>query len=375
MNNLNRILVGSVASLLATASAFAIPKAPCEKTPDVCCEEAKPGPFAFAYPKDINLSCPADFYVHGAFLIMQAKEDGMDFALRNSNGAVLPITQGETLGFTHDNSDYGYNPGVRFGLGFYLHHDAWSIDFDWTWLNISQRTSYSANNGGILLPLWAMPFSPATGGTSWTHVAGVWHSHYNTLDARLGKPYHVSRDFILKPHFGIRAGWIDQHFGVNYQGVFNAQSGMVASGDNDFWGVGARCGLESEWIVGKGWQLFGNVAGSMLFGKFDITQSLPFGAGSANIGYDLENKFYQNVPNMEMQLGIAWNKYFNKDKYRIGIAAAYEFHEWFDQFNMKKFYGTVTPSTPTTAYELQSDTSSRGNLTLNGFSVKLQLDI
>jgi hypothetical protein len=118
--------------------------------------------------------------------------------------------------------------------------------------------------------------------------------------------------------------------------------------------------------------LFGNVAGSMLFGKFEVDQNIALGAGDLNQGYDVDYDSYQNVPNFEIQLGIAWNKYFNKNKYRIGLAAAYEFHEWFDQFNMKRFFGHTTD---VDTYQWQAETSARGNLTLNGFSVKLQLDI
>ncbi|MBF8263004.1 MAG: hypothetical protein HW387_669 [Parachlamydiales bacterium] len=370
-NSLNRIMVGAVASLVAT-SAYAIPKGSCEKPVDVCCDEPRPGPFAFSYPKDVNLACPVDFYVNAAFLIFQAKQDGMEFGLRDSDGVNLPITHGEILGFSHNNSDWDYNPGVRVGLGFYLHHDAWTIDFDWTWLNITDYAEYSSSNGGMIIPIWLPPIQPVA---TWRSLSAVWDAHYNTIDARLGKPYHISRYVVVKPHFGFRAAFIDQHFSVHHGGVFNGQTDAIHHGDNNFWGVGARAGIESEWIVGKGWQLFGNCAGSMLFGKFDIDQNVALGAGGYNTGFDLDWHKYDNVPNVDIQLGIAWNKYFNKNKYRIGVAAAYEFHEWFDQFNMKRFFGTTTASNPTTTYQWQTDTASRGNLTLNGFSFKLQLDI
>jgi hypothetical protein len=386
MNNaLFRILVGSVASILTTG-AYAIPKGPCDKPADVCCDEPKPGPFAFAYPKDVNLACPADFYVNASFLIMQAKEDGLEFAIRDSDAAGLPISHGEVLGISHNDSDYGYNPGVRVGMGFYMNHDAWTIDLDWTWLNITESQSYSTPSG-VLIPLWLPPYAQDATGTfspiggpdsTWKGISAIWNAHYNTLDAKLGKPYHISRSVIFKPHFGLRAGWIDQHFSVHHGGSFDnphsSLNGVVAHGQNDFWGIGARAGLDSEWVVGKGWQLFGNIAGSMLFGKFDIEQNLSLnGSGDIhNYGFDLDYDYYQNVPNMELQLGIAWNKYFNKNKYRIGVAAAYEFHEWFDQFNMRKFFGYTYSSTQ---FQWQNDSVSRGNLTLNGFSVKLQLDI
>lgn len=370
-NSLNRFLVGAAAAVVAT-SAYAVPKGPCEKPVEVCCEEPKPGPFAFSYPKDVNLACPADFYVNAAFLIFQAKEDGMDFGVRDNDGPGLPITHGDILGFSSDNDDWDYNLGVRVGFGFYLHHDAWTLDFDWTWLNITNYQDFGTANSGIILPVWLPPIINEPD-SSWTSISAVWEAHYNTIDIRLGKPYHISRYVIVKPHFGLRGGWIDQHFSVHHHGTYNEETNdAIHHGENDFWGIGARAGLESEWIVGKGWQLFGNVAGSMLFGKFEIDQNAVVGTSSSNQGYDVEYDSYQNVPNFEMQLGIAWNKYFNKNKYRIGVAAAYEFHEWFDQFNMKRFFGYTDD---TSSYQWQADTSARGNLTLNGFSIKLQLDM
>ncbi len=70
-----RVLASSFVALTASTSLYAIPKGPCEaKAPDVCCDEPKPGPFAFAYPTDMGLSCPRDFYVHVDGLLMQANK-------------------------------------------------------------------------------------------------------------------------------------------------------------------------------------------------------------------------------------------------------------------------------------------------------------
>ncbi len=379
--SLSRVL-GTAALAFAATSAYALPtrasascepretmpRGPCDQKPNVCCEEPKPGPFAFAYPMDVDLNCPRDFYVTVAGLALQAKQDGMAFGLNNASGANYPIVAGEVLNFSTDDSDWDYNPGIRVGLGFYVNHDAWNLEFDWTWLNITNYKSYSAENAGILIPLWIPPFASST---SWQSLSAVWKAHYNTLDAKLGKPYHVSRYLILNPHFGVRAAWIDQHFSVHYGGNFNALNGTVHHGSNDFWGFGARAGIMTDWIVGKGWSLFGNIAASLLFGKFEIDQTVAMGNGVNSKGYDIGEDFYQNVPNMEIQLGIAWDKYFNKDKYRIQVAAAYEFHEWWDQFNMRRIYGTSDNPNPI----IQSDTVSRGNLSLNGFSLTLRLDI
>jgi len=370
-------ILGTAALAMAASSAYAFPKSseqepstmprgPCDQKPATCCEEPRPGPFAFSYPMDVDLNCPRDFYVYATGLAFQAKQDGMAFAIRNSNGTSLPIMNGEVLNFSTDNNDWHFNPGVRVGLGFYVNHDAWNLEFDWTWVNITDSKRFSGENADVLIPLW---ISPVAMNSSWTTAGGVWKAHYNTLDGHLGKPYHVSRYLILNPHFGIRAGWIDQHFSAHYGGTFNGQTGgTVHHGDNDFWGFGARAGVMSDWSIGKGWSLFGNIAAALLFGKFDVNQNVVMGPPNSNTGFELHDEYYQNVPNMEIQIGLAWSKYFDKEKYRVQVAAAYEFHEWWDQLNMRRVYGNGSTI-------VQSDTVSRGNLTLNGFSLNVRFDI
>ncbi len=387
-----RVLASSFAVLSMATSLYAIPKGPCDRqVEEVCCETPKPGPFAFSYPMDLGINCPRDFYVHVDGLAFQAKQDGMEFAIEDTSSSVgvptSPITYGKVIGFSNDNSDWDYNPGMRFGLGFFLDHDAWEIDFDWTWVNITNYKHGDATTAGSgLIPLWVLgsgtpAVTPGTAGPNiyGVHSSAVWKAHYNTLDLSLGKPYHISRYVIFNPHFGIRGGWIDQHFSVDYQGYIGAANRTIHHGKNNFWGIGARAGLDTDWIVGKGWCLFANMSASMMASKFEIHQNmvLPTVGSTTGDGYDLEFDYYQNVPNVEMALGIAWSKYFDKNKYRIGLRAAYEFIEWWDQLNMRKFYDGIGTSSTASASQIGygNDTVSRGNLTLNGFSLRLQLDI
>ena len=306
-NAFSRVLASSVAALMATTSLYAIPRDPCEPPqPPVCCEEPKPGPFAFAYPFDMDLNCPRDFYVHVDGLAFQAKQDGMEFAIEDSSTPVLdsPITHGEVQGFSGDNFDYDYNPGMRVGLGFYMDHDAWNLDFNWTWLNITNYERANANTpGGVEIPQWVLGAGTPAAQIG-PRCGAVWKSSYNTVDIRLGKPHYVSRYLIVNPHFGVRAGWIDQHFSASYGGT-GTTTRVIHHGDNDFWGIGTRAGIDTDWVLGKGWCLFGNVAASMLYGKFKIDQNLTI-PGPSNDGFDLRYDFYQNVPNFEMAIGIGW---------------------------------------------------------------------
>jgi hypothetical protein len=363
-------LASSVCALLLATSVHAIPKGPCEQPP-VCCDEPKPGPFAFNYSKDMALACPSDFYFHADYLLLQPKQEGLEYAMTNTNTSnTFPITGGEILGFSNDNRDWDWDSGFRVGMGFYLNHDAWTIDLNWMWFKINEEASNAATNSEVLIPFWIVPGSnqavPLTNNTA----SARWHLSMNVLDLSIGKPYHVSRYFIMNPFFGIRGAWFDQHYRARYGGLYGNgtvfQNGAEMDGRNDFWGVGTRAGMNTEWLLGGGWELLANLSFSFLFSKFDVDQEMALGTGTASNSFNLDFKHYQNTTNMELQLGVAWGAYFNKHQHHISLQLMYEFQEWFNQNQMRRFFDAASTSA--------QDVVSRGDLALNGLSVRLLFD-
>ncbi len=370
-------LASSVCALLLTASAHAIPKGPCEQEP-VCCDEPRPGPFAFNFSKDLGLACPSDFYFHVDYLAMQPKMEGLEYAVRNDQGAApgvgagFPLQGGEILGYSSDNHSWKWSSGFRVGLGFYLNHDAWTVDLNWMWFKINEEASDSSMNSETLVALWIVPGSNTVGPITNNTASARWHLAMNVFDVSIGKPYHVSRYLILNPFFGIRAAWFDQHYRARYGGLYgpsgSAQNGAEMEGKNDFWGVGTRIGMNSEWMLGGGWELLANASISMLFSQFDVRQQMALG----DFSYDIARKFYQNTPNLEMQLGVGWGMFFNRHQHHIALQLLYEFEDWFDQNRMRRFFHGDT--TTGTSWTSANDTVSRGDLTLNGVSVRLLFD-
>lgn len=376
-NKLSKVLLGATLMLGLATSAYAVPKGPCEPKPDatVCCEEPSPGPFAFSYAKDIGLSCPRDFYFQATFLLMQAFEDGLEYAVKQSTVGTpgpttiqnrFPITDGDIHGLCSDDHSPDWNFGFRLGFGFYLNHDAWDLSAAWTYFRINNDKA-STVNGGVLLPLWLDPGIEVTG----NRVTGVndnitasarWTANLDTLDLRLGKPYHVSRYVILNPHFGVRFGWISQDFLSRNGGTYatsteGVDNNVDMEAENDFWGIGARAGLDSEWHLGAGWYIFGNIAASLLYSHFETSQDVNFDQDDRT---ELKHEFYTSTPNAEISLGLCWNKYFSKNRYLFALKAAYEFHAWINQNRLYKFTDDVASNALAEV--------SKGNLYLNGFA-------
>ena len=168
-NKLSKLLLTAAALLVVATSGFTIPKGPCDKDRDVCCEKPAPGPFAFSYPKDLSLACPSNFYVKGEFLLMQVKEEGLEYAMSQKTVAagagdsnIFPITDGDIQGYSTGSHNWDWTCGVRAGIGFYLNHDAWNIDATWTYLRINNDSGKTAS-GGVLLPFFLVPGIATTG--------------------------------------------------------------------------------------------------------------------------------------------------------------------------------------------------------------------
>jgi Legionella pneumophila major outer membrane protein precursor len=387
MSKITNILATITMTCLTLNCVYAIPKAPCDPVPPkVCCDEPVPGPYGFYYPVDKCLACPRNFYIAGEFLALQVKQEGFDYAVQNNDGAqaantILPTSPNSTLsggkiqGFSSDCNDWSFGFGLRFNMGFLTNHDDWNLDLAYTYLHFEQDESSSVKGNGRFLPFWLVPqafpqvvsniLEPEQEASAQIKI------HYNTLDLSLGKPHHISRCFIVNPYFGIRAAWIDECYLSRYGGSFvgdlqasipEAINGVDMSASNDFWGVGLRAGFASDWKLGKGFYLFGSTAASILYTKFEIDQSVAQGDRS----YSVNDDFKHNIPNVEISLGLGWSCLFNCQKNLFTLRVAYEHHHWWNINQLRRFYDATVWSA--------NDKVSRGDLALNGVSVRLAFD-
>ncbi|NGX36414.1 MAG: hypothetical protein K1000chlam1_01260 [Candidatus Anoxychlamydiales bacterium] len=356
--------------VLFISSAHSIPKGPCDEVMDVCCEEAV-GPFAFSYPKDVGLSCPRDFYVHGEFLWMKPSEEGLEYAIDQNDPAssahTFELHVGKIKGFSRDSDEWDWKPGFRAGFGFYGMQDQWQFAADWTYLRIKADSDVTNGGFGTLLGLFLPPIGtllPAL--VEMSHASARWSGNYNTMDIMIGKPYHVSRYFISNPMFGIRTGWIDQDYHVRYY-INNVERSVWLK--NDFWGAGLRGYYEGQFLLGSGWSIYGKAAFALLFSKFDISQESDITIGNVIISreqqYKTEDSFYSVQPNAELGMGISFSKYYHKNQYQVSLKVGYEFHHWWDQNQARKFFDQDPAA---------NDTVSRGDLSFNGFMFGLHFE-
>jgi hypothetical protein len=343
-----------------TASAYAIPKGPCDQQKDVCCKEAAPGPFAFSYPKDIGLVCPRDCYVQGEFLWMKPTEEGLEYAMLQNGGTsyLFPLEVGKIYGFSSDSDEWDWRPGFRVNVGFCTKKDNWNLDLSWTYLRIKSDSITQSAGSGTLIPL---SYPPRASSITVPLISARWSGDFNTMDFCIGKPYNVSRYYISNPMFGIRVAWIDQDLHMRYFHQEQVKRNVFLK--NDYWGIGLRGLYKGEFLVRYHFSIYGKAALSVLYGKFDTSQHCD--TPDTYREYKTERTFYCVEPNAELALGIKWSKFFHKDQYKVSLNVGYEFHHWWNQNQLRKFLN---------ADPVANDTISRGDLAFNGFSFGLNID-
>lgn len=344
-------------------------KAICEQLKSPCCEEQNRGPFAFLYPKDLCLACPKNFYVYGELLIMQLQEDGLDFVIKNEGGIDFPLEHGSVKGIGTQDDAWSWKPGVRVGLGLYLGCERWNLDLSWTYLYTHENRKIHASDDESLVPLFGFPSTIS--GSTVDKAKESWECKINYIDLVFAKPFYLSRHFIINPLIGIRGASVDQE-------IHNKYTGGISSGfssidfiltpkvDSDFRGLGLTGGLNTEWILGKGWEIFGKIAGSLLYSKFDIKQNTPAFPASAII-IETETEFEEHrftvVPTLEIMAGIQWGTSFGCNKYHIAVRLDYEFHYWWKQNNFSRFFDNI-----------MEKVDKAGDLQFTGFGIGVQLD-
>lgn len=284
--------------------------------------------------------------------------------------------------------DFKWNWGFRVGIGVNMDHDSWDSNFYYTWFRTENSNAASVVQGtGTIVNLVTQQV--IDGQPSVSTIAGTneWKIHYNMFDWELGRWYYVSRNLALRPHVGIKGGWINQDVGYTFSGVNLADpdnpAAIPATADfkNHFWGVGPSSGVNMMWVLGNAgdrqqhrFSLFGDAAGALLYGHFDVkhTESTFDADGALTFGNNLGN-LSRNlaVPVLQTQMGFSWDTSFNNDRNHFMFKIGYEFQYWFRQ-NQQAVY--MSQAGDVTAGQFAAYRRASDDLALQGLTGEFRFD-
>jgi len=257
--------------------------------------------------------------------------------------------------------DYDFHPGFKVGLGIFSFYDLWDMYFEYTRYCFKEKDSYTNNDPLIdLLTAWN-PNDPLDNLEE--IPLAQWKLKMNILDFSLGRPYTIGTKLILKPFVGTKAYWNSQRFFSIVEDRYQRH----LFNNSDAWGLGSRAGLQTKWLLGKGWKIFGDYAFSLNYQHYSIHRYAYKGVDPVEpeeIGLIYVNQKDSRgcvIPIAEMILGFGWDKYFNNNKFHLDILAGYEFQVWWNQNPLMSYMksdvihsvaalssGTQSPYNPTT---------------------------
>jgi hypothetical protein len=300
------------------------------------------------------------WYLFADALYWHADVGSTDWAVKHPNGLV-PVSGTDLLDVHSLNFKWSW--GFKVGIGANIDHDMWDTNFYYTWFH-----THNSNSAGLSTEIVAgvIPDGPAGyiidnyGDSSFFSSGSInWDIHYSMFDWELGRWHYVSKNLALRPHVGIKGGWIHQNIKEHLTNV-NVTLVATPTGNvlknhykNDFWGVGPSVGVNTMWVLGNAgsvlqhrFSLFGDFGGALMYGHFDVKHREGFFRSTApttDIGFHISG-LNRNLAVAMLQgtLGLSWDTAFNKDRNHFMMKVGYEFQYWFRQNQLVHLTGFET---------------------------------
>ncbi len=322
------------------------------------------------------------FFVTAELLYWQAFEEGLDYSAtvdqRLIGGSIIKNTaKVHEVGFQYD-------PGVRLGIGRYIPHSEWDLYAQWTYfrthagdteLGHGPTARQSPTHLKLLVPT-LITVDQNTHLSNLDSAQSDWSITLHNAVVEIGRSFSLNKHLALRPNMGVMAAWINQEQHVKYNHTTSGLVGdanvfMKVTGNNNFFGIGGKGGLDTRWPIACGWSLFGDAAAALLWGHFNLRDRV---YTDFNFIRNLKNHLHQLKTYLHLAIGIRWDAAVKNNRYHWGFHLGYEFNEWFGQNMRYKLIAVREDLGPTIGSHLSALTRSPGNLLFQGFTLGARLD-
>ncbi len=290
------------------------------------------------------------------FLWWRSENHGFSTALSESSGGKYSAVDGGNSIGSIVRVTPDWDPGWRLGIGWNSDYDRWDLFVNWTWYqnhakstNIRSDIPLGLSKDGYY-PQW--PVADFTNFGPYRIAYGSWKMFFNAIDLELGRAYFATPSLSFRPLFSLRTAWINQKFISNFSGPLQLttplQQGFFAK--NNWWGIGPRLGVESDWQIGLGIYLLGKASASLLYGKTSVwttSDSLDLGSSEFALDRRFVDAFYALVPNLQLFVGLGWKRFLDCGKVALSVDAGWEANCWWNQFNLPVALRTFAAPLPT----------------------------
>jgi hypothetical protein len=301
-------------------------------------------------PGRIDVKGSWDLFITAKYLYWQPKEEGLEFArLGLADGADFSRIR------TLYEMDFDYKSGFKAGIGTNFNYDNWTAYLEYTRLHTKDHSNTGAidPSDSSIYPFWLEDFAIS--------ASTSWRLRYDILDLTLDRAFYSGMNLSLDAFYGLRGGCINQKYHFEYLSLTdydldNAYNTYSGTAKTNSWVVGPLGGISLKYLLGAGFRLFGDVAGSLLYQRLQTSLKAPTSIAAAReYGFSPVNEtetYNQITPNINFVTGLRWGTYFDNNNWHFDISAAYEFQYYWAQNRMKKLANISTMSTSGRAKDL-----------------------
>jgi len=272
--------------------------------------------------------------------------------------------------------------------------DNWILFGEYTRLHFKESTSYeisSSSEHDLFFSFWQIPIRhfPVIESLGSFKVSSKWYLKIDIGDLILGRPYYVGTNLTFNPYVGVRAYRIDQ----KYNFLTREEEEMEATNyfyinenknKSDSWGLGTKFGIDTNWILGAGFRLFGDMSLSICYQHFKLYQNLwyyqyePGESDVSNAFGSVSKEKDKVLPNVNTVLGFGWGTYFDNCNWHFDLTASYDFN-YFWQQNMMQWlnqacWTSYNVVSGTGSYLVYMNTAAAKDLILHGLTITARLD-
>jgi len=237
--------------------------------------------------------------------------------------------------------------GFRAGIGANMSHGMWDTNLYYTWFHTSNSNSAADPHPFVDVILLESAVVQNA------HIR--WTLHFSMFDWELGGWYYLNDVLAIRPHVGLKGGWIKQNVKVACSDTIASATfpaGGTCSGRfrNDFWGVGPSLGINTLWVLGSAgernqhrFSLFGDGGGALMYGHFRVKYKALFAPTGFPVAGDILKGLDRNlaVAMLQGMFGFAWDTDFNQNRNHFTFRLGYELQYWFRQNQLVKEGSTL----------------------------------
>ncbi len=270
-------------------------------------------------------------YFTGDYIYWTAREDNLSYAV-NGSSMINDSTGGVLITPTHKGREhqirFTYNSGFKAGMGFSFGHDKWDMYMNYTWYQSNNNhASFTRKNSDPLANTVALS-NTNTLFVLLDKAKAHWDLHFNVFDMEMGRNFYVSKFLSLRPFFGLKGTWQEQHYKLRY----DLASGVKINShqENACWGMGLRSGVNTAWHLAANWSFYADGAITALWEDFSITRKDRV-SETDTLYYDTKYFFHTIKPVIELAAGLRKEDWIYNDRYHIALQVGWEEQIWINQ--------------------------------------------